>query len=166
MEAMVRSIFWPDMPEMRVEIFKKLRSPEGDAMVMETNFFIEKMLFDLGTIRDLSEAEKEVYRKPTEDPEKRMLTLQWAREIPFDGEPEDNFALVKEYSDFLCESRDLPKLFINCEEGHPLAGAAREFCQKWPNQTESSLPSRHYVQEDFPQKIGEAAADFVKKIRA
>jgi len=28
-----------------VEIFKKLRSPEGDAMVMETNFFIEKMLF-------------------------------------------------------------------------------------------------------------------------
>ena len=91
----MRPRFWSDIPEMRVEIFKKLRSPEGDAMVMETNFFIEKMLFDLGTIRDLSEAEKEVYRKPTEDPEKRMLTLQWAREIPFDGEPEDNFALVK-----------------------------------------------------------------------
>ena len=57
MEAVVRPTVWSVIPEMRVEIFKKLRSPEGDAMVMETNFFIEKMLFDLGTIRDLSEAE-------------------------------------------------------------------------------------------------------------
>ncbi len=165
MEAMVRPRYWSDMSEKRVEIFKKLRSPEGDEMVMNTNFFVEKMLFELGVVRELSEEEKEAYRRPTEDPVKRMLTLQWAREIPFEGEPEDNYKLVKAYSDYLCESCDLPKLFINCEEGHALAGEAREFCRKWPNQTEMSLKGRHYVQEDFPHEIGEAIVDFVKKIR-
>ncbi|MBT6717525.1 MAG: haloalkane dehalogenase [Nitrospina sp.] len=164
MEAMVRPRYWSDMPEMRVEIFKKLRSPEGDEMVMNTNYFVEKMLFELGVVRELSDDEKEAYRKPTEDHEKRMMTLQWAREIPFEGEPEDNHRLVKAYSDFLCESRNLPKLFINCEQGHALAGDAREFCRKWPNQTEISFPGRHYVQEDFPHEIGKAIADFSEKI--
>lgn len=165
MEAMVRPRFWSDMPDERVAVFKKLRGPEGEAMVMESNFFVETMLFDKGIVRELTEEEKAVYRAPTKDPEKRLLTLQWAREIPFEGEPEDNYELVKRYSDFLCESEDLPKLFVNCEYGHVLAGAAREFCRKWPNQTEITLPARHYVQEDCPHEIGEAVAAFVKRVR-
>ncbi len=165
MEAMVRPRFWSDMPDERIAVFKRLRSPEGDGMVMESNFFVETMLFDKGIVRDLTEEEKAVYRAPTEDPEMRMLTLQWAREIPFEGEPADNYELVKRYSDFLSNSEYLPKLFINCEFGHALAGAAREFCRKWPNQTEITLPGRHYVQEDFPHEVGEAVSAFVKRIR-
>ncbi|MFQ5915125.1 MAG: haloalkane dehalogenase [Nitrospinota bacterium] len=165
MEAMVRPRLWSDMPEERVAVFKKLRSPEGDRMVMESNFFVETMLFDKGIIRDLTEEEKAVYRAPTEDPEKRMLTLQWAREIPFEGAPADNYEMVKRYSDFLSNSEDLPKLFINCEFGHALAGAAREFCRKWPNQTEITLPARHYVQEDCPHEVGRAVSAFVKRVR-
>jgi haloalkane dehalogenase len=165
LESMVRPRFWSDMPDERVVAFKKMRGPEGDAMIMETNFFVEKMLFEMGTIRDLTEEEKNVYRKPTEDTQKRMQTLQWPREIPFEGEPEDNYKLVKRYSDFLCANEDLPKLFINCLEGHALAGAAREFCRKWPNQTEITLKARHYAQEDCPGEIGQAVAGFVKKVR-
>ncbi len=164
-ESMVRPRFWSDMPDERVAAFKKMRGPDGEAMVMESNFFVEKMLFEMGVIRELTEEEKNVYRKPTEDHQKRMQTLQWPREIPFEGEPEDNYKLVKQYSDFLCASEDLPKLFINCEEGHALAGAAREFCRKWPNQTEITLKARHYAQEDCPDEIGEAIAGFVKKVR-
>ncbi len=166
LESMVRPRFWSDMTDQRVAAFKKMRGPDGEDMVMKDNFFVEKMLFEMGIIRDLTEEEKNVYRKPTEDPQKRRQTLQWPREIPFEGEPADNHALVKRYSDFLCASDGLPKLFINCEEGHALAGAAREFCRQWPNQTEITLKARHYAQEDRPAALGEAVAAFVKKVRS
>jgi haloalkane dehalogenase len=165
MEAMVRPRLWSDMSEDRGAAFKKMRGPDGDAMIMESNFFIETMLFERGIIRDLSEEEKNVYRKPTEDPQRRMQTLQWAREIPFEGEPEDNYEMVKRYSDFMTQSQNLPKLFLNCDEGHALAGAAREFCRKWPNQIEKTLKARHYAQEDCPHEIGDAVAEFLKSIR-
>lgn len=165
MEAMVRPRFWTDLPEERVPAFKKMRSPEGEAMIMETNFFIEKMLFERGVIRALSDEEKDAYREPAKDDQKRRQTRQWACEIPFEGEPEDNYKLVKQYSDFLGESHDLPKLFVNCDEGHALAGASREHCRQWPNQEEITLNAKHYVQEDRPVELGQAAAAFIKKIR-
>lgn len=101
------------------------------------------MLFELGAVRELSEEEKGAYRRPAEDPQMCMMTLQRAREIPFEGKAEDNYKLVKAYSDYLCESHYHPKLFINCEEGHALAGEAREFCRKWPNQLEISFKGYH-----------------------
>ncbi len=165
MEAMVRPRLWSDMPDDRVAQFKKLRGEAGLAMVMETNFFVETMLFEHGVARALSEEEKRAYRKPTEDLQKRRQTHQWACEIPFEGVPADNYARVKGYSDFLCARENLPKLFINCEHGHALAGAARAFCRKWPDQEEVSIPTRHYGQEDCPDAIGRAVARFIQKAR-
>ena len=165
MESMVRPRLWTDMPEDRVAQFQTLRGEAGLAMVMEDNFFVETMLFERGIVRDLSEAEKEAYRKPTRDPQKRRQTHQWACEIPFEGEPADNYEIVKRYSDYLCASGNLPKLFINCEHGHALAGAAREFCRGWPNQEEITIPTRHYGQEDCPDEIGRAVAAFIRKLR-
>ena len=164
MEAMVRPRFWSDMPDERVKTFKTLCSAEGDRIVREENFFVEKMLFERGVVRELTEEEKNVYRAPFADPESRMITLQWAREIPFEGEPADNYVIVKRYSDFLSRS-PIPKLFVNAEFGHGLAGAAREFCRAWPNQTEITVPARHYLQEDCPAEIGAAVSVFIKRIR-
>ncbi len=165
LESMVRPRLWSDMPPDRVEQFRELRGPAGLSLVMEENFFVETMLFERGVVREMSEEEKEAYRKPTRDPQKRRQTHQWACEIPFEGEPRDNYEIVKRYSDWLCESAHLPKLFINCEGGHALAGAARAFCRKWPNQEETSIPARHYAQEDFPDEIGRAVARFIRKVR-
>ena len=125
MEAMVRPRLWTDLPPERVPVFKALRGPQGEKMVLEENFFVEKMLFEAGIVRKLSDAEKAVYRSPFAEPgESRLPTLQWPREIVFDGEPADNYALVKRYSDWLAGSASLPKLFVNAEMGHGLAGAA------------------------------------------
>jgi haloalkane dehalogenase len=89
----------------------------------------------------------------------------WPRQIPFDGDPPDTYARVKRYSDWLAQSVELPKLFINAEEGHGTAGAAREFCRAWPNQREISLRAKHYLPEDCPHEIGEAVAEFVTQVR-
>ena len=167
MEAMVRPRPWSDLPEGRDKMFKAIRGPEGEKLVLEENFFIEKMLFEFGIIRTLTETEKSVYRAPyLTSGASRLPTLQWPREIPFDGDPADNALLVKRYSEWLAGSAHLPKLFVNAELGHGCTGAAREFCRTWPNQTEITVPAKHYVQEDCPHEIGAALAAFVQRVRA
>ena len=161
MEAMVRPRRWTDFTPERVEQFKWIRSPDADHALLEENLFVEVMLFERGIIRDLSEAEKQVYRYATDRPGgTRLPGLVMPRDIPFDGEPADCHELVRFYSDWLAESR-VPKLFVNADEGHGLAGAARDFARSLKNQTEITVHARHYLQEDAPDEIGAALAQFV-----
>ncbi|MBO6781798.1 MAG: haloalkane dehalogenase [Alphaproteobacteria bacterium] len=165
MEAMVWPRHWSDIPEERVGAFKRFRTPEGEKEALEKNLFVEVMLFEKGIIRELSDAEKEVYRYPTSRPGgTRAPGVVMPNDIPFDGEPADNHELVKFYADWLVES-DTPKLFINADEGHGLAGAAREHARTFKNQTEVTVHGRHYMQEDCPDEVGAAVADFVRNLR-
>ena len=41
-----------------------------------------------------------------------------------------------------------PKLFVNADPGAILIGAPRDFCRKWKNQTEVTVPGSHFIQED------------------
>ena len=85
-------------------------------------------------------------------------------DIPFDGEPAENAAIVQVYSDWLKDT-DMPKLFINASEGHGLAGATREFARTFRNQTEVTVNARHYMQEDVPDEVGAAVSEFVRGLR-
>ena len=40
-------------------------------------------------------------------------------------------------------------------------GALREFCRTWPNQAEVTVRGSHFVQEDAPDEIGRAIADWL-----
>jgi haloalkane dehalogenase len=68
-------------------------------------------------------------------------------------------SLVEAYGAFMAES-PIPKLFINAEPGSILVGAQREFCRSWPNQTEVTVEGSHFIQEDSPEAIGRAIADW------
>src|SRR5260370_27216023 len=57
-------------------------------------------------------------------------------------------------------------LFINAEPGAVLTGRRREFCRTWRNQTEVTLEGIHFIQEDSPEKIGEAVGGFVRSLRS
>jgi haloalkane dehalogenase len=166
MEAMVRPRLWTDMPPERQLIFRRLRSSEGEAMVMRGNYFVEKMLFEYGVIRRLTAEEKAVYAAPFVTPESRLPTLVFPRDIPFDGEPADMNAVVERYSAWMGASTHLPKLFINASQGHGTAGAAREHCRQWPNQTEVTVEAKHYVPEDCPHEIGAALVEFLRRLRS
>lgn len=164
MEAIVRPVTWDEWPENARKVFQGMRSPAGEAMVLEKNVFIERIL-PASILRPLTEAEMEAYRAPfREAGEARRPTLTWPREIPIEGEPADMVALVQDYADWLATS-DLPKLFVNAEPGSILTGAQREFCRSWPNQREVTVRGLHFVQEDSPAEIGRAVADFVREIR-
>ena len=163
MEGLVMPVSWDDWPESARAIFQGFRSTAGEAMILEKNLFIERVL--PGSImRKLDEEEMAVYRRPFIRPgEDRRPTLSWPRQIPVDGEPEEVVALVQDYARWLCES-PLPKLFINAEPGAILIGQQREFCRQWPNQEEVTVAGTHFIQEDSPDEIGQAIANWRRKL--
>jgi haloalkane dehalogenase len=163
MEAIVRPVAWADWPEAARQIFQAFRSPAGESMVLEQNVFVERVLPG-SILRPLSEEEMDVYRRPYREPgESRRPTLTWPRQIPIDGEPRDVVDIVSAYSSWLAGS-PLPKLFINAEPGAILVGAQRATCRTWPNQSEVTVKGIHFVQEDSPDEIGAAVAEWVQGI--
>jgi haloalkane dehalogenase len=164
MEAIVRPIAsWDEWPEMAREIFQGFRSPAGEEMVLEKNIFVERVLPG-SVLRGLTDAEMEVYRRPFGEPgEDRRPTLTWPRQIPIEGEPADVTGIVQDYGDWLSQC-DIPKLFVNAEPGAILTGSVREFCRGWPNQTEVTVRGIHFIQEDSPDEIGRAIADWLAKL--
>ena len=161
MEAMVKARTWDDFPEKARPAFQAMRSPKGEEMVLENNFFVEVMLPG-SIIRDLSEEEHNEYRRPFANAgEDRRPTLTWPRQIPFEGDPSDVTAIMDDYGKWLSTS-DVPKLFFDAKPGAILGeGASRDFCRSWPNQTEVQVKGVHFIQEDSPDEIGQAIADWM-----
>ena len=159
MEGIVTPIEWANFDEGGRRVFQGFRSPAGEEMVIEKNIFVERVL-PSAVLRGLSEEEMVVYREPFLDPQHRRPTLTWPRQIPIEGEPEDVVAIVNDYAEWL-KSSDLPKLFVNADPGSILTGPQRDFCRTWPNQTEVTVSGSHFVQEDSPNEIGLAIADWL-----
>lgn len=154
---------WLDWPESARGIFQGFRSDKGEDMVLERNMFVDKVLPN-SVIRDLTESEMSHYRRPFSTPEKRQPTLNWPRQIPIAGEPENMLDLVASYAKWLSTSVGLPKLFVNADPGSILTGRAREFCRTWPNQEEVTVSGTHFIQEDSPREIGRAIADWMQRL--
>jgi len=159
MEAIVRPLTWADWPAAARAVFQGFRSAAGEDMVLQKNVFVERVLPG-SILRKLSDDEMRVYRKPFAEPgEGRRPTLTWPRQIPIDGQPADVVEIVQRYADWLA-SADVPKLFINADPGAILIGSQREFCRRWPKQTEVTVRGNHFLQEDSPNEIGRAIADW------
>ena len=162
MEAIVRPQGWDHWDVMNMRPFlEALRSEAGEKMVLEENFFIEKILPG-AILRTFTAEEMAQYRRPFAEPgEGRRPTLTFPREIPIEGEPADVNAIVNAYAEWLATS-DVPKLFIKAEPGALLgAGANLETVRAWPAQTEVIVAGVHFVQEDSPDEIGRAIADWM-----
>ena len=163
MEAIVQPLTWTQWPEAALRVFQGFRSPNGESMILTSNLFVERVL--PGSIkRKLTDEEMAEYRRPFLEPgESRRPTLTWPREIPIEGEPEDVTEIVGSYAVWLRQS-PIPKLFVNADPGAILVGEQREFCRTWPNQTEVTVPGIHFIQEDAPDEIGQAIADWLGKL--
>jgi len=163
MEGIVCPVTWDDWPESARGIFKGFRSEKGEDLVLQRNMFVEAVL-PSSVIRDLSEEEMDHYRRAFLTPEDRQPTLNWPRQIPIDDEPAHMVKLVDSYGQWMLGNTSLPKLFINANPGSILTGKAREFCRSWPNQTEVTVAGLHFIQEDSPNEIGSAVAQWLGTI--
>ena len=162
MEAIVKTISWEDWPEDGKSIFQGFRSEAGEDLILKKNLFIEGVLPG-AIIRNLSNKEMEVYRKPFLKEIERRPTLDWPRQIPIDNKPEEVCNIVEDYSLWM-SINEIPKLFINANPGSILRGEQREFCRKWKNQQEVTVKGSHFIQEDSPEDIGQAVSSWYQKI--
>ena len=163
MEAIVMPLTWDQWPDPATKIFGLFRSEAGEELVLEKNFFVERILLaDSST--GYTEEEKSEYIRPFINlGEDRRPTLTWPRQIPLDGEPSEVVEEVRLNAEFHKES-DIPKLFINADPGSILIGDQREFARSWKNQTEITVSGNHFIQEDSSEEIGAALRNFVESL--
>ncbi len=160
MEGIVCPVSWDEWPEDARGIFQGFRSDKGEDLVLERNMFVDAVL-PSAVMRGLGEEEMRHYRAPFTTPEDRQPTLNWPRQIPIDGEPQEMVDIVAGYGEWLSTTSELPKLFINADPGSILVGRQREFCRSWPNQQEVTVKGTHFIQEDSPDEIGRAVAGWI-----
>lgn len=166
METVSVPMEWDDFPDEVAQTFRGFRSPQGEAMVLENNVFIEGVLPSI-VMRTLSEEEMHHYRQPFLNPgEDRRPTLSWPRDVPLAGEPAEVVEIIEDFDSWLAVS-EVPKLFVRADPG-VIQGKQRilDIVRCWPNQTEITVPGTHFLQEDSADQIGEAIASFVRTIRA
>ncbi len=131
-------------------------------MVLEQNSFIE---FNLpsGIVRTLTDEEMNEYRRPFAEPgEGRRPTLTWPRQLPIDGEPAEVTEIVTAYGEWLSSS-SVPKLYIQGDPGR-LQPSQHAFCRTWPAQSTVTVKGLHNLQEDAPDEIGQAIANWLQTL--
>ena len=163
MEAIVMPLTWKQWPDAATKIFQLFRSDAGEALILEKNFFVERILL-ADSATGYSDEEKAEYIRPFFNVgEDRRPTLTWPRQIPLDGEPNEVVEEVRKNAEFHKDS-EIPKLFINANPGSILVGEQREFARTWKNQTEITVNGNHFIQEDSSEEIGTALREFTKDL--
>lgn len=163
MEAIVMPLTWEQWPDAATKIFGLFRSEAGEELVLEKNFFVERILLADSATGYTDEEKAEYIRPFINAGEDRRPTLTWPRQIPLDGDPSEVVEEVRKNSEFHKDS-EIPKLFINADPGSILVGEQREFARTWKNQTEVTVSGNHFVQEDSSEEIGSALRSFVKAL--
>ena len=138
------------------------RSPgAGEKLILEENAFVERILPG-GILRKLREEEMAAYRAPFPTPQSRRPTWRFPNEIPIAGEPADVYATIEAAHAALAAS-GYPKLLFSADPGALIPPAvAEDFARKLKNCRLVKLGSGiHFLQEDHPETIGRAVADFI-----
>jgi len=144
--------------------FKRMRHPKkGRRMVIDNNFFIEKIL-PAATLRTLGDAEMQAYRAPFIEPADRAPIWAFVREVPLhgeEGELAEVYAMMASYAKWL-RSSPIPKLMLYAEPGALIeAEEVEEIMGSMSNlQAVYIGRGRHFIQESQPTRIGQALASW------
>jgi haloalkane dehalogenase len=159
MESIIAPFRWDDMPPEVTNVFRTLRSPAGEKLVLEDNSFVEGMI-PAGVMRKLSDAEMAEYRRSfAKAGESRRPTLTFPRQLPLGGEPAEVIKFVDDYNAWLRQT-SIPKLFVNAQPGLAINDRIRAIRRTFPNQKEVTVRGIHFVQEDSPNEIGQAITEW------
>ncbi|MEM9032882.1 MAG: haloalkane dehalogenase, partial [Pseudomonadota bacterium] len=100
---------------------------------------------------------------PTEDSRKPILV--WPNEIPIEGTPERNVAVMQEVAAWLSTSEQ-PKLYLYASPGLIIPPFAAEFIPQVMNNVQTRFVGAgiHYIQEDQPEVIGRNISDWIRDV--
>ncbi len=154
------SDFNPHMPAMQ-EIFKKFRSPEGWNLIVNDNFFMEKMFIN-ASIRTLSEDERNAYLEPFRDISRRKALWRAPQELPIENEPPDVSHMVNSVYNWMISST-IPQLFFYTTPAAFFTAEKRErLLNSASNIISHSLGDGRYNHiEDYSEEIGHVFASWL-----
>ncbi|MEM9487913.1 MAG: haloalkane dehalogenase, partial [Myxococcota bacterium] len=168
MEAVLPPLFpanLVDLPPFIADFFTTMRDPVlGPELILNQNFFIEEVL-PSNVVRPLSPAEMAVYRAPYPTPESREPLLVWPNQVPIDGVPADVVAVVQNYSAWL-DSKTLPTLHLHVTPGALNPPEVVDYLATRLSNHETFAVGEgiHFIQEDHPETIGLAIADWLQRV--
>ena len=163
MEGVTVPLTWDQWPEAGTKIFELFRSDAGEELILDKNFFVERILFN-DPIDPMSEETKNEYLRPfIQQGEDRRPTLTFPRNIPFNTEPLNTYNEIAKNAQFHSES-SIPKLFINADPGFLLVGTQRDEVRSWKNTKEVIVKGNHFIQEDSPLEITAHIKTFLSKL--
>ena len=163
MEGVTVPLTWDQWPEAGTKIFKLFRSDAGEELILDKNFFVERLLFN-DPIKPMSEETRAEYLRPfINSGEDRRPTLTFPRNIPFNEEPLDTHNEIKMNANFHSAS-NIPKLFVNADPGFLLIGSQRDEVRSWVNIKEVTVDGNHFIQEDSPEDITMHIKDFLASL--
>lgn len=161
LEAILGPLRWREFPlDFRLG-FRLMRTPVlGWLIVSVMNAFVERVL-PAATLRRLEPGEMARYREPFPTIASRRPVRRWPCEIPIGGRPADVDAVVRRYREAL-QASAVPKLLMHGHPGGIIRAAAVEWCRERLLRCEIVDVGRgiHYLQEDEPEAIGRALADW------
>jgi haloalkane dehalogenase len=158
---------WEDFHPAGRETFQKFRTPGiGEQMILEDNIFVEQVLPGV-IVRKLTEEEMAAYRAPFPTPESRIPTWRFPNELPIAGQPADVYSTI-EHAHIALSRSSYPKLLFVGDPGVLVPPAfADSFAKKLNSCRVQHLgPGLHYLQEDHPEAIGNATAEWIKEIQS
>ena len=165
MEGMIRGLSLDDMPGSLRMVMRMMRAPgTGWLMISVANMFTGKMLTDL-TYAKMSPEALAYYRSAYPTIASRKAIRQWPREVPLDGVPADNTAVVEAYRKWLTRT-EVPKLLFYGNAGV----AIKEPEVAWCRENLSNLDivdlgdAIHFVQETHPETIGKELSKWYARL--
>jgi haloalkane dehalogenase len=145
-------------------MFRAMRDPEeGRQMIMGNNMFVEQIL-PMMIDRPLGDTARTEYGLPYARVEDRLPTWVWPREVPIAGEPAANVALMDDIRSFMGETK-MAVLLAYAEPGVLVPPQAVPFYTGLIQDLETAFIGRglHFIQEDQPDAIGRAIADWLRR---
>ncbi len=146
------------------EMFQAWRTPgTGEQMILEQNQFVEQILPG-AVARGLTDEEMVHYRAPYPDAASRKPTLVWPREVPIGGEPNRNVELVRRYATWMTAT-EMPMIHLWARPGALNPEPVAQWLVHNVKDLESVFVGQgiHFIQEDQPEIIGRAIADWRRR---
>lgn len=156
---------WSELPPIMVGNWQKFRDPNaGRKLLIDENFFTEGIL-PQGQVRQLSQEEMDVYRKPFLRTESREAIYRLPNELPVAGQPAHTAKIIQDYIEWLFAT-EKPKLFFWATPGGIISEEqTKELIEKLKDTKAVCVGAGiHYLQEDNPHLIGRELADWLSLV--